>query len=636
MNSVAYRSDIQGLRAIAVIAVMAFHFNPALLPGGFIGVDVFLVISGFLITSILLNKKAQPNYILGAALKYFYISRFKRIAPAYFIMLVVVAFLAAIFFIPEDFSTFKEGFQDALFFNSNNYFADFGDYFAPANHEQPLLHTWSLAVEIQFYLLAPLLVLLLPKRILTWVFLASSIALTFIAEYRMRAMGLEQATYYSLYARIPEFFAGCLVALHLSSFHSEAKAPKWLPEIGLFLILVAAIAQPRLGLFPGIAGLLPVLGCVLVLLGSPHYKSGQWLSNSSLVWVGSLSYSLYLWHWPVLAVLRYYTGEEVLDGFYGSVFVVLTITLSIISYYVIECPLRDNRQKKRNVFAYLALGAIVLGASQSLAGINQYYAPKELPTEYRRYADPEKICHGQIVGDCLRGDLSSSREVLVLGDSHAAMLNHFFDYLGKELRFKARVITASSCVTIPGFDYERLPKWAQGACVRQLEEAERYLANAQTIVLAGMWTYQVKSSTFQSVLSKFLNQMSESNVRIIVLSQVPLLKSNPLRTYRFDNIGMRSETVVKKSYEQANSKIKVLSENRKGVTFLDLSDLSLFSSPPFYNELLTYFDSHHLNEIGARNYAFYAVNEFRKILWTPSVDASSSVEASVDVKRTEK
>lgn len=635
MNSAAFRSDIQGLRAIAVIAVMAFHFDPTLLPGGFIGVDVFLVISGFLITSILLRKKAKPDYSLGEALKYFYISRFKRIVPAYSIMLVVVAFLAAIFFIPEDFSIFREGLQEALFFNSNNYFADFGDYFAPANHEQPLLHTWSLAVEIQFYLLAPFLVLLLPQRILKWVFLTSFVALTFIAEYRMRAMGMEQATYYSLYARIPEFIAGCLVALHLSSFQYGPKVPKWLPEIGLLLILVAAIAQPRLGLFPGIAGLLPVLGSALVLLRSPHYKFCRWLSSSALVWVGSLSYSLYLWHWPVLAVLRYYTGEEVLDGFYSSVFVILTITLSIISYYGIERPLRNNGKPKRKLLAYLAMGTIVFGASQSLAGINQYYAPKDLPAEYRRYADPAQICHGQIVGDCLRGDLSSSREVLVLGDSHAAMLNHFFDYIGKELRFKARIITASSCVTIPGFDYERLPKWAQDACVRQLEEVERHLARAKTIILAGMWTYQIESSEFQSVFSKFLRKMSETNRRIIVLSQVPLLKSNPLRTYRFNNLGIGSEISVKKSYAQANSKIKVLSENKKGVIFLDLSDLHLFNSPPLYNELLTYFDSHHLNEIGARRYAFYAVNNFRRILGKPGFDVSGSVETNIDVKRTE-
>ena len=155
MRSDNYRPDIQGLRAIAVLAVMLFHFNPAIAPGGFVGVDVFLVISGYLITSILLDKKAQPDYQLGSTLHYFYVSRIRRIAPAYFTMLALVSLLAAVLFLPEDLATYKKSLDQASWFNSNHYFASFGDYFAPANHEQPLLHTWSLAVEMQFYLLVP-------------------------------------------------------------------------------------------------------------------------------------------------------------------------------------------------------------------------------------------------------------------------------------------------------------------------------------------------------------------------------------------------------------------------------------------------------------------------------------------------
>ncbi len=210
-----FRRDIQGLRAIAVLLVMLFHFNPVWLPGGFVGVDVFLVISGYLIVSILLDKKSQPEYRLFNTLRYFYLSRFKRIAPAYFAMLIVVSLLAAVLFLPSDLAIYKQGMKQAIWFNSNHYFADFGDYFAPANHEQPLLHTWSLAVEIQFYLLAPLLVLLLPSKLLKWLFASLLICLTAVAEYRLRVLGIEQATYYSLYARLPEFLAGGLLAVYL-------------------------------------------------------------------------------------------------------------------------------------------------------------------------------------------------------------------------------------------------------------------------------------------------------------------------------------------------------------------------------------------------------------------------------------
>ena len=160
MSATSYRPDVQGLRAVAVLAVMLFHFNPAWLPGGFVGVDVFLVISGYLIARILLARKAQSDYHLGGTLRYFYASRFKRIAPAYFSMLVLVSLLAAVLFLPQDLAIYKKGLNQAAWFNSNHYFAGFGDYFAPSNHEQPLFHTWSLAVEIQFDLLAPFLILM--------------------------------------------------------------------------------------------------------------------------------------------------------------------------------------------------------------------------------------------------------------------------------------------------------------------------------------------------------------------------------------------------------------------------------------------------------------------------------------------
>lgn len=184
MSSESDRFDIQDLRGVAVLAVMIFHFNPAWSPGGFVGVDVFFVISGFLVFTILLNQKSCSDYSLPATLRYFYESRHKRIVSAYFVMLVVVALVASLIYVKQDFDSFKKVFEKSLWFNSNNYFAGFGDYFALDNHEQLLLHTWSLAVEMQFYLLVPFLVLMLPTQWLGRIFLALLIGLTLITEYR--------------------------------------------------------------------------------------------------------------------------------------------------------------------------------------------------------------------------------------------------------------------------------------------------------------------------------------------------------------------------------------------------------------------------------------------------------------------
>lgn len=596
MSAVSFRPDIQGLRAIAVLAVIAFHFNPTWLPGGFVGVDVFLVISGFLITSILLEKKAQADYRLGSTLKYFYTSRLKRIAPAYFVMLMVVALLSAILFLPQDFNVFKQGLEKAVWFISNNYFAGFGDYFAPANHEQPLLHTWSLAVEVQFYLLAPFLILLLPPRLLAPVLVLLLVGLTLTAEYRLRLLGIEQSTYYSLYARLPEFFAGALVALYL---HTGLRlvGGGWNGSLGLLLVLFATLAQPTLGPFPGLGALLPVLGAALIVLQTTQCRASKVLSHPILVWIGALSYSLYLWHWPVLAYLRYYTGAEVLDWQHSLIFVTLTLLLSMASYYLVEKPLRHSRGQQ---LRYAVLALTVVGVALSMKNINGHFTPEPLPVEYTRYADPATICHGKIVGDCLRGNLNSEREVLVLGDSHAAMLNHFFDYLGKELDFKARIITASGCVTIPKFDYQRIPEWAHQACLNQIDAVEPFLESAGVIFIAGAWDSQVKHQEFKATLKSFMVQKRDKELYLI--PQVPRFKRDVTRTERFLALGLASQLERSHSYQLANIELEEMALSNPSAKIVALDFGSIFTEAPFHQKRLLYRDAHHLNEVGAKVY----------------------------------
>lgn len=606
-----YRPDIQGLRAIAVLAVILFHFNPAWLPGGFVGVDVFLVISGYLIASILLGKKAQVDYNLASALRYFYASRLKRIAPAYFVMLIVVSLLAAVLFLPPDLAIYKKGLKQAAWFNSNHYFAGFGDYFAPANHEQPLLHTWSLAVEIQFYLLAPFLVLLLPSKALKWLLVALLIGLTALAEYRLRVLGIQQETYYSLYARLPAFFAGTLAALFM---RTTGERCGWFSSLGLALVLVAAAMQPSLGPFPGLAALLPVAGAVLILLRPAQGPAGQLLASQPMVWLGELSYSLYLWHWPVLALLRYYTGVEVLDISFSLLFIMLTLLLATLSFYGVETPLRARSSRLKLALSYGSLAGAVLITSPSMAMINKMLTPVPLPIEYQRYADPTTICHGQMVGDCLKGDLASDKEVLVLGDSHAAMLNLFFDQLGKELNFKARIITASSCVTIPGFDYQRIAEWAHKPCLEQIEQAKKYLPSAQMVFLAASWNWQLASDEFKNSLNVFLAEQSRTRSKVYILEQEPLLSKNPLRTLRLKSLGLAPINDIDFAYQKTNAILQRLVASYPNVTSLNFEATGFFEQAPFADGSLLYLDEHHLNETGAKRYAAVARSAFIDIM----------------------
>ncbi|MHC8367860.1 acyltransferase family protein [Pseudomonas sp. ZT5P21] len=612
MGSIGYRTDIQGLRAIAVLAVIFFHFNPAWLSGGFVGVDVFLVISGFLIVSILLHKKAQPDYQLIRTLRYFYGSRLKRIAPAYFVMLVLVSLMVSVLFLPQDLDVYKKSLSKAAYFNSNDYFAGFGDYFAPVNREQPLLHTWSLAVEIQFYLLVPMLVLVVPTKALKWLLATLLIGFTAIADYRLRILGIEQATYYSLYARLPEFFAGGLVAVYVYTIGWGNKP--WLNALGLSLIVFAAITQPHLGHFPGLPALLPVIATALILMHPAQGFSRRLLASPIMVRLGELSYSLYLWHWPVLALLRYYTGVEVLSLPFSLLFFALTFVLSVMSYYWVETPLRAQRAHIKQALAYCFLALVMLAAVKGISKLNEVVSPTQLPIEYQRYADPSTICHGQIVGDCLKGDLNSQKEVLVLGDSHAAMLNNFFDPLGKELGFKARIITASSCVTIPNFDYNRIDEWSRSSCLAQIERARIPIRDASVIFLAASWSWQFESLEFQRALSEFLQEQTQAGKKIYLMAQEPRLAQNPLRALRFRDIGLPFNVGIDNSYLNANIRLKGYAEKYKGVTYLNFERSGFFTIAPFFNGELIYLDEHHLNKIGAEKYSEAARNEFKRIM----------------------
>lgn len=618
MTPVSFRNDIQGLRAIAVLSVMVFHFNPEFLPGGFVGVDIFLVISGFLITSILLKKRSDAGYKFVNVLNYFLVSRFRRIVPAYMVVLIAVVFLASIFFLNQDFIVFKEGFKKAAYFSSNNYFAQFGDYFAPENYEQPLLHTWSLAVEMQFYFLAPFLFLLLPKRILGPLLLVLIIGLSLLAEYRLRILGFEQKTYYSLYARLPEFFVGALAGWYLA--HRETIRSNTAQALGFIGILLAVVFQPKLGAFPGLSALLPALATGVMLITRPSRLIYGLLSCKTMLWLGATSYSLYLWHWPVLAFLRYYTGVEILDVQYSLLFILLTLACASASYHWVEIPLRSPSRHGcgHRKFGFLAacggIAAMMLGTAWGAKKLNSYLAPPSLSVAYMDYADPTTICHGQIVGECLMGDLTSKKEILVLGDSHAAMLNHFFDRLGEEIGFRARIITASSCVTIPGFDSDRIHDYARQPCLKQIEYAKKYLATATTIFLAGAWDRQLESVAFQEALKRFLRKQNDLGKKIYLMAQVPRLSINPFRYIRFQSLGLRPKIKLDDKYIQANLWIHGIAETFPAATNLNFEQTGLFAQAPFYHGELLYMDGHHLNEIGAVHYSAVARSAFQKIM----------------------
>lgn len=603
----AIRLDVQGLRAVAVLAVFAFHSNSAWLSAGFVGVDIFFVISGFIITALLVERSESINLLA------FYGSRIKRILPAYFVMLVVVALVSAILLLPADFDFFFKSFKSASLFSSNNYFAEFGSYFAPRVEELPLLHTWSLAIEMQFYLIFPLFIVCLPRRWLVPAFVLLAAALYIWSGFQ----ALDDKSgkfYFSLSARIPEFLMGALVALTMKGRDLPLLLASIYGLLGALLITFSAVAIDKQS-FPGFWSVLPCLGAVLVI-AARRGPVNSLLASAPMVWIGGVSYSLYLWHWPILAFVRYYTGQYELTLTWLVACIICSFLFAWLSCRFIETPIRKVnglRQHWLKLTGVAICFVVVVALARQMNG----WLVEPLPLEMTRYAPPEQICHGVQVGSCKRGSADVEPSVLVLGDSHAAQLNLFFDELGNITHTAYRVLTGSSCVPIPGFDVERLPGWAQKACTSQIEAVVAELPTARRIIIAGMWQYQMQSPAFVDALQRFLAQSAAAHKQVLVLAQVPMFDTDVMRVRRFTELGLPAPLIFNKEWNVANQKVEAAAKGLQGVHFLNFSESSFFEQAPYLQGALIYRDSHHLNEVGARLYGRFAATHLQRAFDNP-------------------
>lgn len=613
-ESDAFRGDVQGLRAVAVVAVILFHIDRRWLPGGFVGVDVFFVISGFLIAGIILRKRWAGTFSLCD----FYVGRAMRILPAYLVLLAITSLVAAVILVSKDFGFFRNSVKSAIYFGSNGYFSKFGDYFAPTAHELPLLHTWSLAIEMQFYLMLPIVLMLFSPRLRSASLIAAVIVLVGYGA-REVTLGHKQAAYFSLLVRIPEFLLGVGLAVFESSRKQERvrelidRSANWIGFMGLFVLVASFWLISDDSVFPGVWMLVPCIGTVAVM-GARNSLVSAALARPILVWIGGLSYSLYLWHWPILAFLRYVTESYDLSIYLFGAFVISLLVLSYVSWRWIEIPFR--RRESGVLGSNWRITMLTVGVVIPLSISSRVNASIEepLPVAYTRYAAEDEICHGRVVGDCVRGSRESALEpVLVLGDSHAAQLNIFFDTVGRINGQRFRVITASGCVTIPEFDVARLPEYLHADCRASLLSAKQYIARANTVVVAGMWQYQASSPAFIRAFQRFLADADLEGRSVIVLAQIPMLASNVLRLKRFEKLGIGHPALPHSEWLQANSVVRQIVSQHGSAKFIDYSGHQLFTNAPLFGGRLIYHDSHHLNEIGAEEYGKIAASVFREL-----------------------
>lgn len=454
-----FRHDINGLRAWAVIAVIFYHFGITGFNGGFIGVDVFFVISGFLMTGIVIKGLERGTFsLLG-----FYIARGRRIVPALLALCAVLLALGWFILLPPDYKMLSSHSIYALTFLSNVEFWQEAGYFDVASHEKWLLHTWSLSVEWQFYLILPLILwsvwLFKPSRVAqAWVvgfaLVASLAASTWITSTQ------PSAAFYLLHTRAWEMLGGGMVFLMTGHLNLADKFRRWIELTGLFLILLAIAAFDKDTAWPGWRALLPVGGAMLVLLAN---RSSPWTNNRAAQWLGDRSYSLYLWHWPVVVAMVYLGWHD--NPLAIAVGLLLTALLGHLSFEWIENTSRRLLERQKLVYAggalTLAAALVVFPAAAvwKQQGVMGRFAPEvELAAAESNNMNPRrKVCHvttGLTMPSCVYG--GADWKVIALGDSHASEL--ITGLARAQTKGDAGVIqwTYSGCAFVPGM--KKVPK----------------------------------------------------------------------------------------------------------------------------------------------------------------------------------
>jgi len=374
-----YRADIDGLRAIAVVPVVLFHSGFSAFSGGFVGVDVFFVISGFLITSLLMSELDAGKFsLLG-----FYERRIRRIFPALFAIMGVCSLAAWFLMMPEEFAYFGRSMVAAALFGSNVLFWDERGYFDTAAQLKPLLHTWSLAVEEQFYIIFPLLLALLYK--LRRSRLVVVIAALALLSFALNVLTVGRAPEFAFYMSPPRFWellVGALLALGAVPSLESRLLNVVLGLFGLGLIGFAVFFYSEGMAFPGFAALAPCLGAALIIYsGSQGGPVARILSAGPIVFLGLISYSLYLWHWPIGVFTRYFFGTD-LSTAQAILVISLSLVLSALSWRWIEQPFR-RRPSAVTRPALMRYAVAAMSASVAFGVMISAYdgVPSRLPAE---------------------------------------------------------------------------------------------------------------------------------------------------------------------------------------------------------------------------------------------------------------
>lgn len=432
-KKIEYRKEIDGLRAVAVIPVILFHAGFSFVSGGYVGVDIFFVISGYLITSILVAEISNNRFTFSN----FYERRARRILPALFFVIICCIPFAWVFMTPEQYKDFSQALIAIPSFSSNILFWLKEDYFAPSAEENPLLHTWSLAVEEQYYIFFPILLIALwrkGERTVFFAIIGLSCVSLLAAEFGSKAF--PSASFYFLTTRAWELGAGAICALIMSR-HKPAHNSAF-SGVGLGMVLLSIFLYDSSTPFPSLFALAPVMGTSLIIIySSKDNFTGKILSTRPMVWIGLISFSAYLWHQPLMAFARIALPSHP-SNYVMALLSISSIALAYITWRYIEQPFRSNKlgllPKRSVVFSvssfmiFVIIGFGLAGhVGQGLPSRFDLTAAQQSYLETATSSPVRDRCHANksnIIPPNQACQLSTGSKggVAVFGDSHAVEL----------------------------------------------------------------------------------------------------------------------------------------------------------------------------------------------------------------------
>ena len=607
MSSIKYRPEIDGLRAIAVISVIIYHLNENWLSGGFLGVDIFFVISGFLITGIIITEIQQNSF----SFKQFYTRRIKRIYPAFITVMALVSLIASVIFIYNDFNQLRKTIELATAFLSNFYLGLTQGYFDLSANENPVLHIWSLAVEEQYYLIFPLILILAYKKfreikalfIITLILFFILLATSFIPANFYKEVLHQPNIYYLSNLRFPELLVGSLLAIYhnLSASKQASKQASNVIAILSTLLLFSCLflMNNDIAFIPGVTLILPCIFTALIIhTTSQNNIIKLCLSNKVIVFIGKISYSLYLYHWIFIAFAYYITGEKQINNQSIAIVTVLTIIFSVLSYYLIEQPIRKSKLNFKQSFLYIYFIPSLL-----LLGFNLY--KRQIMRVEQEHIEQESP---------ISNENHYPAKVIILGDSHSSHLEAFLNYVGNKEGWKADIFKDKfECSFIVNNKYQLDPN-CQSVWQKDSQYKAIFISAFYDLKMGGQPVPRFRPETF--IEPDFKARFKETVKQLAMQKPVYVFANNssvsrsPLRGYLLENYGLEKYlTPIHRmgDIDASNKIIHDLIKDIPNVYWVDAQQYLPKDSVMAEGKYL-YADQDHLTNFGA----YYMAKEFSK------------------------